>query len=95
MLRTLERLGIDTAVLQILVSQGTESSIPAAEATNYHIQTPEHSQHLDPSSYQPQLWGFDNMDVPDGFEISPEVFEAVSSLEPLSVRVGGLDEPVG
>lgn len=29
------------------------------------------------------------------FEITPEMFEAVSSLEPLSVNVGALDRPGG
>ena len=95
MLRALERLGIETPVLQIITPQEPTPPFAFPGSPGFPIEAPELPQQLDPSFGQSQFWGFGNVDLPDGVEITPELFETVSSLEPLSVRVGALDEQMG
>lgn len=66
-------------------SEATTSPGPMYPPTNEHIPQPR-------PYGQAQFSGFDHFDSETGFEITPELFAAVSTLEPLSVRVGALND---
>ncbi|KAH8895687.1 fungal-specific transcription factor domain-containing protein [Thozetella sp. PMI_491] len=95
--RALATLGINTPVLQPqphpTTSAGSAFSVPVTHDYMFP-QQPEQPRFVHQSYDQLQFSGMDTMNLPEGVEITPELFEAVASLEPLSVRVGALDEGV-
>ena len=88
--RELMGLGIDSPALHPPPEPVSSVDVepPLFSPSIYQQQPP---QYFYPVHDSLQLSPFDNMNQP-AFHISPELFEAVSSIQPLSVRVGALDD---
>lgn len=87
----MNELGIPVSMPSVS-SSWTPTSEPLHTASSSYIpeSAPVQSHFTEmPADFAFQFPQFDHLDQ---LEISPEMFEAVSSLEPISVRVGALDE---
>ncbi|KAK1766916.1 nitrogen assimilation transcription factor nit-4 [Phialemonium atrogriseum] len=91
--KELARLGIETPQSPQQNYVGSPSDPMIVPATNYPL-TNEPAQLPRPPTRPYDQSQFSRLDEfgSQGFEITPELFEAVSTLEPLSVRVGALND---
>lgn len=91
--KELARLGIETPQSPQQNYVGSPSDPMVVPATTYPL-TDEPAQLPHPPTRPYDQSQFSRLDEfgSQGFEITPELFEAVSTLEPLSVRVGALND---
>jgi hypothetical protein len=88
--RELTTLGIHTPYMPQPVPEAQPEFTPVEpNVPTYPQMELQPSVQFPQEQLQPSVFGNAPM---QGYEITPELFEAVSSLEPLSIQIGALDE---